>query len=98
MARLLAAAAVCGYSGAMDLLVSTQWLADHLGEAGLTVVDSTVFLPGSGRSARSEYEQRHIPGARFLDIDELVDRENPAPHMLPPASRFAEAMRAGGIG
>lgn len=82
----------------MDSLVSTEWLARHLGEADLTVVDSSWYMPASGRQAREEYLQAHIPGARFLDIDELSDRSNPAPHMLPGAAYFGAAMEKLGIG
>ena len=80
----------------MESLVSTQWLADHLGE--VTVVDCSWFMPASGRSGREEYLEAHIPGARFLDIDEVADRSNPAPHMLPTADEFAAAMEQLGIG
>jgi len=82
----------------MDSLVSTDWLAQHLGEEGATIVDSTWFMPASGRDGRAEYLERHIPGARFLDIDEVSDRSTPLPHMLPSASDFAQAMKRLGIG
>jgi thiosulfate/3-mercaptopyruvate sulfurtransferase len=55
-------------------------------------------MPASGRSGREEYLQGHIPGARFLDIDELSDHANPAPHMLPGAAEFGEAMERLGVG
>ena len=80
----------------MESLVSTEWLAEHLGE--VTVVDCSWFMPASGRSGRDEYLDAHIPGARFLDIDEVADRSNPAPHMLPTADEFAAAMEQLGIG
>jgi thiosulfate/3-mercaptopyruvate sulfurtransferase len=38
----------------MESLVSTQWLADRLGEDGLTIVDSSWFMPASGRNGREE--------------------------------------------
>lgn len=82
----------------MDSLVSTQWLADHLGEPDLTIVDSSWHMPATGRSARDEYLDAHIPGARFLDIDAVSDAANPAPHMLPSAADFGRAMEASGIG
>ena len=82
----------------MESLVSTDWLAGHLGEPDLVVVDCSWFMPASGRSGRDEYRRAHIPGARFLDIDELSDRTNPAPHMLPSASEFGAAMERLGIG
>ena len=82
----------------MDLLVSSDWLAAHLGEADLVVVDATWFMPASGRKGREEFRERHIPGARFLDIDELSDHQNPAPHMLPSSEEFGAAMAQLGIG
>lgn len=82
----------------MESLVSTDWLARHLGDADLVVVDSSWHMPASGRSGRDEYLQAHIPGARFLDIDELSDRSNPAPHMLPSAPEFGNAMESLGVG
>lgn len=82
----------------MDPLVSTQWLARHLGEPDLVVVDASWHMPSSGRDGRAEYLEPHIPGARFLDIEELSDHANPAPHMLPGAARFGEAMERLGVG
>lgn len=81
----------------MDDLVSTQWLAEHLADADLVAVDCSFFMPG-GRDARAEYLKAHIPGARFLDIDAVRDTSNPAPHMLPSAEAFGQAMEAIGIG
>ena len=82
----------------MDLLVSTDWLAQHLGEPDLAIVDSSWFMPASGRSGREEYLQAHIARARFLDIDELSDGSNAAPHMLPSAAEFGAAMERLGVG
>jgi thiosulfate/3-mercaptopyruvate sulfurtransferase len=81
----------------MDSLVTTAWLAAHLGDPDLTVVDCSWHMPSSSRSGREEYEATHIPGAVFLDIDEVADRSNPAPHMLPNAVEFAAAMERIGI-
>jgi len=82
----------------MDDLVSTQWLADNLDEPDLVAVDSSLFMPGSGRDGRAEYLAAHIPGARFLDVERLSDKSHPAPHMLPSAADFGCAMEALGIG
>lgn len=82
----------------MDLLVSTDWLAQHLGDPDLTIVDSSWFMPSLGRSGREEFLRAHIPGARFLDIDAVSDHSNPAPHMLPAAEDFGRAMEQLGIG
>ena len=82
----------------MDKLVSTQWLAESLGQPGLVAVDASFFMPSSGRDAHSEFLDAHIPGARFLDVDELSDKTNPAPHMLPSADEFGAAMELLGVG
>ena len=82
----------------MDDLVSTGWLAQHLGEADLAIVDSSMFMPGDGRDPAAEYEQAHIPGARFLDINAVSDKAHPAPHMLPSVAEFGAAMRELGVG
>ena len=82
----------------MDSLISTEWLAQHLGEPDLVIVDCTWFMPSLGRDPRQEYLAAHIPGARFLDIDEVADRSTSLPHMLPSATEFGRAMEALGIG
>jgi thiosulfate/3-mercaptopyruvate sulfurtransferase len=82
----------------MDSLVSTEWLAGELGAADLRVLDATIFLPGSGRDARAEYEAIHIPGAAFMDLDDIVDPASPLPHAFPPAPLFASRARALGLG
>src|SRR5215218_722976 len=81
----------------MDPLISTEWLVQHFGELDLTIVDSSWHMPATGRSGRDEYLAAHIPGARFLDIDELSDRTNPAPHMLPSPADFGAAMERLGV-
>lgn len=82
----------------MDDLVSTQWLADNLGAPDLVLLDASWHMPSTGRDARAEYEQRHIPGARFFDIDFLSDHDAATPHMLPSAENFAQGMEALGVG
>ena len=82
----------------MESLVSTEWLQAALGEPDLRVIDATIFLPNAGREARSEYETEHIPGAVFMDLDEIVDPASPLPHMLPPAEKLASRMQSLGLG
>ena len=82
----------------MDDLVSTDWLAANLGAADVVPVDCTWFMAASGRNARAEFAQAHIPGARFFDIDAVSDARHPAPHMLPSAEDFGTAMSEAGIG
>src|SRR6185369_1167027 len=79
-------------------LVSTDWLARHLGEPSLVVVDASWYLPAMNRNGHAEYEAGHIPGAVFWDLDELSDRASPLPHMLPPLTDLAREIGMLGIG
>lgn len=79
-------------------LVSTDWLAEHLGAPDVRVVDATYYLPIEGKDARAQYEAQHIPGAVFFDIDAVKDPETPLPHMLPPPEVFSSKVRKLGLG
>lgn len=79
-------------------LVSTSWLAAHLRDPDLRILDASWHLPDTGRDGRAEYAAAHIPGARFFDIDEISDSRSALPHMAPPAEKFVSRMRAMGVG
>jgi thiosulfate/3-mercaptopyruvate sulfurtransferase len=79
-------------------LVTTDWLADNLDNAGLVVLDGSYYLPAMKRDADAEYLFGHIPGALRFDIDEVADTEADLPHMLPTAAAFAAAAGNLGIG
>lgn len=79
-------------------LVSTQWLADHLTAPDIRVVDASWYLPSENRDPRAEYEEAHIPGALFFDIDAISDSASELPHMAPPVEKFISRMRRMGIG
>lgn len=76
-----------------DPLVSTAWLNERLGQ--VQVIDATWYMPGEG-VGRESYAAGHIPGAVFVDIDEVADRASALPHMLPSPEAFADA--AGRLG
>lgn len=82
----------------MDDLVSTEWLEAELGAPDLRILDATFLLPGDGRDARAEYQAAHIPGAAFLDIDEVADTDSPFPHMLPSDEKMGSRAAALGLG
>ena len=82
----------------MTPLVTTEWLAAEIGKSDLRVIDATLFLADAGRDARAEFEAAHIPGAVFLDLDEVSDTTSTLPHMLPAAEKFASRMQALGLG
>ena len=79
-------------------LVSTDWLAAHIADPDLRILDASWYLPDAGRDARAEYAAGHIPGARFFDIDEISDQRSALPHMAPPTEKFISRMRAMGVG
>ncbi len=79
-------------------LVSTAWLAQHLGHPGLRVVDASSYLASAGRDARAEFDAGHIAGAVFADIDWLSDERSTLPHTFPSAEQFAGRVGALGIG
>jgi thiosulfate/3-mercaptopyruvate sulfurtransferase len=81
----------------MSNLVTTEWLAAHLNDANLVLLDSTWHLPAARRNAHEEYIAAHIKGAHFFDIDQTSDRTSSLPHMLPTAEQFAAQMSALGI-
>ena len=80
-------------------LVSAQWLAEHLHDADVAVVDAR--LPPVGTTprpdSRAPFLAEHIPGAVFFDIDAISDQATDLPHMLPDAETFARAMGRLGI-
>jgi thiosulfate/3-mercaptopyruvate sulfurtransferase len=78
-------------------LVSTEWLAAHLGDPDVAVVDASMYLPTSGRDAAREYEEGHIADAVFFDIEASSDTASHLPHMLPSAEAFAGRMSALGL-
>jgi thiosulfate/3-mercaptopyruvate sulfurtransferase len=81
-----------------ESLVSSAWLAQHLADPDLRVVDASYYLPMQNRSARAEYDKQHIPGAVFFDVDEIADTESPLPHMLPSPEKFTSRVRKLGLG
>lgn len=79
--------------------VSPAWLAEHLHDEDIRILDARMAPPGQGgtRDMAAEYLAAHIPGARFFDIDALSDHDIDLPHMMPDAARFAETMGRFGI-
>lgn len=78
-------------------LVSTDWLAERLGDPAVVPVDGSWHLPDAGRDGGAEFLERHIPGAVFFDVDGVSDASSGLPHMLPSSHAFADAMGALGL-
>ena len=81
-----------------DPLVTTDWLAAHLNDANVKVVDATFKLPGVLPLPKDDYLAAHIPGAVFFDVDAVSDHSNPLPHMFPSAKQFGRDVGALGVG
>ncbi|MBV2359008.1 3-mercaptopyruvate sulfurtransferase [Thalassococcus sp. CAU 1522] len=79
-------------------LVSTEWLARHIKDPDLRILDASWYMSDAGRDPRAEYDAGHIPGARFFDIDEISDARSALPHMVPPVEKFMSRMRGMGVG
>jgi thiosulfate/3-mercaptopyruvate sulfurtransferase len=80
-----------------DPLVSTEWLAAHLGDADVKVIDASFKMPGVLPLPVDDYLAAHIPGAVFFDVDAVSDHSSPLPHMYPNAAQFARDVGALGI-
>jgi thiosulfate/3-mercaptopyruvate sulfurtransferase len=81
-----------------EALVSTDWLAAHLSDPNVRVVDGSFKLPGITPTARQDYDRAHIHGAVFFDIDDICEPGISLPHMIPSAELFARKIGALGIG
>ncbi|HVX30097.1 MAG TPA: sulfurtransferase [Nitrolancea sp.] len=85
----------------IEPLVETGWLADHLGDPDLRILDCTVKLgPDGAVSGRADWEVAHIPGSAFADLlHDLSDPDNTRYSFpFPPAEQFAAAMSRLGVG
>ncbi|MBU2992553.1 3-mercaptopyruvate sulfurtransferase [Octadecabacter sp. 1_MG-2023] len=79
-------------------LVSTEWLAAHLKDPDLRILDASWYMPADERDGRAEFDAAHIPGARFFDIDDVSDNRSELPHMVPSVEKFMSRMRQMGVG
>jgi thiosulfate/3-mercaptopyruvate sulfurtransferase len=81
---------------APGMLVETQWLAEHLDDPAVAIIDMRWREDGS---ARRMFHEGHIPGAVFIDwASDLVDADHRFAFMMAPADRFASVMAQQGIG
>ncbi len=91
-----------------SFLVETSWLAEHLLDPGLRIVDIRGYVrtvENNGiqearyEGARGEYEQSHIPGAMYLDwTRDIVDLDDTIKAQIAPTEQFVQMMSSIGIG
>ena len=88
-----------------EFLVQTGWLAQHLTDPEIVVLDCTVHLIPNPTTTYdvvpglADFERGHIPGAQFLDLQaDLSDPNTKLRFMLPTAEYFAAAMGRFGVG
>jgi thiosulfate/3-mercaptopyruvate sulfurtransferase len=75
-------------NSATDPLVSTEWLAAHINDANVKILDASFKLPGVLPLPKDDYLAEHLLGAVFFDVDAVSDHSNPLPHMFPSAEQF----------
>jgi thiosulfate/3-mercaptopyruvate sulfurtransferase len=80
-----------------DPLVSTDWLAAHLNDATVKIIDASYKMPGVLPLPSDDYLAAHIPGAAFFNVNTIADPNDPRPHMYPDAKQFARDVSALGI-
>ncbi|MEJ4045200.1 3-mercaptopyruvate sulfurtransferase [Erwinia sp. SLM-02] len=82
-----------------SLFVTAEWLAEHIADENVQVLDARMLPPGQEltRDVTAEYQTAHLPGAPFFNIEALSDHSSALPHMLPRAEAFAVAMRELGV-
>src|SRR6266550_6243027 len=91
-----------------QFLVETSWLAEHLNDPHIRIVDMSGYVRTVERNgvqnaqyvgARDEYEQGHIPGAVYIDwSSDIIDLDDAVKAQVAPAARFAEVIGSLGIG
>ena len=80
-----------------DSLVSTDWLAAHLDDPRIKVIDASYKMPGVRPLPAEDFLAAHLPGAVFFDVNAIADPDDPRPHMYPKAEQFARDVAALGI-
>src|ERR1019366_441507 len=89
MGSLLAVAALASAATHTDMLVSTDWLAQHSTDARVVILH---VAPN-----RTIYDNGHIPGARFVALSDLAVTVNGVPNELAPVADLKKVLEAAGV-
>jgi thiosulfate/3-mercaptopyruvate sulfurtransferase len=81
-----------------EALIDADWLAQRLTDPLVAIIDASFHLPAANRDGKAEFQDAHIPGAVYFDINEIADGDTDLPHMLSSPELFADKVGALGIG
>ena len=83
----------------VSTLINAQWLRQMMLQKTkyLRVLDTSWHLPNENRDPKKEFLAHRIPGSKFFDIEECVDKSSPYEHMLPNAEDFSNYVRSLGL-
>ena len=76
-------------------LVTTEWLTKNLSK--VKIFDSSWHMPSTKRNAKKEYDEKHIRGAMFWDVDEHSNKNSPYPHMMSNSDYWTKMLLSYGI-
>src|SRR5215213_7577225 len=85
-----------GWADRDSYLVSTDWLAEHLDDPKVRIVDCRYYF--DGRVGHEEYAKGHIPGAVHLYYSELATKEDPIAFKMARGEQMKRVMEAHGVG
>lgn len=89
LGSFLAVAAVAAAASHPDMLVSPDWLAQHLADSKLVILHVS--------TNRTAYDAGHIPGARFVALSDLVVTRDGIPNELPATADLKKVLEAAGV-
>ena len=76
-------------------LVTTDWLNKNIDK--VKIFDASWHMPSSNRNSKKEYDEKHIKGAMFWDVDEHSDKDSPFPHMMSNSDYWTQMLSSFGI-
>lgn len=85
-----------GWADRDSFLVSTAWLAEHLDDPQVRIIDCRTYF--DGRKGHEEFAKGHIPGAVHLYYSEFATKENPIAFKMARGEQFKQVMEAHGVG
>src|SRR5215467_12881169 len=74
----------------VEMLATTAWLQEHLADR-----DLVVLYVGQDRT---RFDEGHVPGSRFVRLDELVEQRKDSLNELPPVADLQALFESLGVG